>query len=130
MHKYIVDTLGAFAEYQSYEHLFDFYQGGFAGLIADYFEHHKAHPNDEVGDRAFVDRVFQRYFESQQFHGLYVNDVEQHHVEVAITAATYLVGRTVSEFIKQNRHLLKEFALTRDTVEVGTEMEYLLLEKK
>jgi hypothetical protein len=130
MHKYIVDTFGAFEDYRGFDELFDFYPNGLAGVIADYFEHHLTHPHEDAADRVFVDRIFQLYHDSQQFHSLYVNDVEQHHVELAITTATYLIGRTVEEFIKHHRTLLREFKLNSAAIELGTEWGYLLLEKQ
>jgi hypothetical protein len=129
MHKYIVDTLGMFEVCQNFEHLFEFYPKGFNGLIADYLAHHAHHPDDQELDQAFVDGVFQQYYESQHYHDLYANDAEKHHVERAILAATYLISHTANTLLKQQQHLLQGMKLSGDAVEVGTQQEYLLLEK-
>jgi hypothetical protein len=130
MHKYLVDTLGMFEASKNFEHLFEFYPRGFSGLIADYLEHVNTHPHDDGLDQAFIDAVFNQYYESQQYHDLYANDVEKVHIERAILTATYLIGHTVGEFLRQQRELLQEMHLASDKIEMGTGLEYLLLEKE
>lgn len=129
MNKLIIDTLEELEDCRSFAPLFEFYPYGFKGLVTDILLHHLKYlrTNDEV-DKEMIDHVLQRYHESPEYLGVYAMDAEGAAREMAIIAATYIALHTLVQITQQYRKELLHSKLEADAIDLGSSLEYLLVE--
>jgi len=129
MKQLLIETAGVLDQFPTVEHMFDFYKGGFKGLVIDLLDYHLKHPHStDEEDQCFVDNVIDSYYASSKYHMVaYAPDDPAH--EQYLTIALYMVNRTTSEFVRYHRQTLSLCKLDAASAMLGSSFEYILLER-
>lgn len=125
----IIDTSKVLDHFKPVAELFDFYPNGITGLVTYILSHHFQFPDaDQHCDLGVHKHVLDKYHESPHYQ-VYIHDVEGWKRQQSIEVMLFMVYEELWEFMRYNRKTLVNCSLRPDTVQLGVDMEYLLLER-